>query len=299
MAAEGLRTWRAVQSTSSKTIMVKSNFNEEKCSYQVDIYDGSKLWREAISRDEFCMKCKELNPKVEADYSYLFNQIKCSFENLDISDNNKLDLVIDDVQCKIYFRIKLKGGIPFFWTFDLSEDPSSLTISKEMILPLLSMIGELMQQRKDLFNIISRKDNEIQDYRDQGVVASRKSLETTRIESSKYLEDRPSAKDYLELVEDPLVVFSEESCQRLYRHALEERRRMGESRGPTSLLTKPIERNPEELKTQAIDATFLEPPLPSEDNQGDEMKRRRLIASKLAGKAGDTKAKKKRKNVNL
>ena len=39
------------------------------------------------------------------------------------------------------------------------------------------------------------------------------------------------------------------------------------SQEPTSLLAKPIERNPEELKTQAIDATFLEPPLPSENNQ--------------------------------
>ena len=46
-------------------------------------------------------------------------------------------------------------------------------ISKEMILPLLSMIGDLLQQREDLFNIIARKDNEIQDYKDQGAIASR------------------------------------------------------------------------------------------------------------------------------
>ena len=84
MAAEGLRTWRAVQSTSSKTIMVKSNFNEEKCSYQVDIYDGSKLWREAISRDEFCMKCKVIVDDTDgADKTlpYGSNEI-CSFCSL-------------------------------------------------------------------------------------------------------------------------------------------------------------------------------------------------------------------------
>ena len=48
-----------------------------------------------------------------------------------------------------------------------------------MILPLLSMVGELIQQRNDLFSIIARKDNEIQDYRDQGVVASRSLYQNT------------------------------------------------------------------------------------------------------------------------
>ena len=39
------------------------------------------------------------------------------------------------------------------------------------------------------------------------------------------------------------------------------------SQGPTSLLAKPIEKNPEEVKTQAIDSTLMEPSLSSEDNQ--------------------------------
>ena len=46
-------------------------------------------------------------------------------------------------------------------------------ISQEVVLPLLSMAGELMHQREDLFGIITRKDNEIQDYKDQGAAASR------------------------------------------------------------------------------------------------------------------------------
>lgn len=42
-----------------------------------------------------------------------------------------------------------------------------------MVLPMFVMLGELLHQRKELFDIIQRKDMEIQDYRDQGVTASR------------------------------------------------------------------------------------------------------------------------------
>ena len=58
MAAQLLQGWRTVQSSSDMTFMIKSCFTEEKCNYQLDIFDGSKFWRETMLKDEFCKKCR-------------------------------------------------------------------------------------------------------------------------------------------------------------------------------------------------------------------------------------------------
>ena len=51
-------------------------------------------------------------------------------------------------------------------------------------MPLLSMVGELIQQRKELFNSIAKKDTEIQDYRDQGALTSRSKYQFVCLSSS-------------------------------------------------------------------------------------------------------------------
>ena len=41
------------------------------------------------------------------------------------------------------------------------------------MVPLLAMVGELSRRQKELQEILSRKDKEIKDYRDQGYRVSR------------------------------------------------------------------------------------------------------------------------------
>ena len=61
MAVQRAEGWRTVQSSSNITFLIKSSFNEEGCSYQLHVFDGSKFWREDISKDEFCKKCRVSN----------------------------------------------------------------------------------------------------------------------------------------------------------------------------------------------------------------------------------------------
>ena len=57
--------------------------------------------------------------------------------------------------------------------FDSSSLPPS-QVSNHLITPLLSIIGELCRRQSELIKIISKKDREIQDYKDQGTTVSRR-----------------------------------------------------------------------------------------------------------------------------
>ena len=48
--------------------------------------------------------------------------------------------------------------------------------SKHLIVPLLAMVGELTRRQNELTKIIQNKDKEIDDYKSQGVKASRSEL---------------------------------------------------------------------------------------------------------------------------
>lgn len=52
-------SWRSVKSSDSGIVfMIKPNFNLNTCSYQLDVFDGSKLWREVMHKDKFFERCK-------------------------------------------------------------------------------------------------------------------------------------------------------------------------------------------------------------------------------------------------
>lgn len=50
---------------------------------------------------------------------------------------------------------------------------SSLKVAKHLVEPLTIISAELNRRQQELFYLLERKDREIQDYKDQGVVASR------------------------------------------------------------------------------------------------------------------------------
>ena len=52
-------------------------------------------------------------------------------------------------------------------------------VSNHLITPLLSIIGELCRRRSELMKIIGKKDQEIQDYKEQGMKVSRRRQKVT------------------------------------------------------------------------------------------------------------------------
>lgn len=47
-------------------------------------------------------------------------------------------------------------------------------MKEHVVLPLLSMVGELQRRQEELFKILNRKDYEIQEYRNTGAILSRR-----------------------------------------------------------------------------------------------------------------------------
>lgn len=243
---------------------------------------------------------------MEAGCSYLFDKIKSRCEELDTARSNKVELIRDEITVKIHLRLRLPGGIPFMWTFALSEESSLAYVSKEMILPLLTIIGELGDQRRELCRIIEKKDREIQDYKDQGVTVSRRNFETAPFKSSEYIAERLESKKLLDAIKDPLNVFSETTCQELFRSVLHEARRVPDPKFSTTLVmassigaTSDTTDISEGVQPQALPSSI---PLQCDPQENDvtEHTRREVIAKRLARKASRSAAKRKKsKMLNL
>ena len=54
-------------------------------------------------------------------------------------------------------------------------------LTDHLIMPLLSMVGELSRRQSELIKLLGRKDREIQDYKDHGATVSRSREPTVHV----------------------------------------------------------------------------------------------------------------------
>uniref|UniRef100_A0A3B5LY17 Nonhomologous end-joining factor 1 n=1 Tax=Xiphophorus couchianus TaxID=32473 RepID=A0A3B5LY17_9TELE len=87
--------------------------------------------------------------------------------------------------------LKLKSelaGLPFHWEFRCSPAPVAL-VCAQLVRPLLAMSRLLHRQLEEQGELLARKDQEIQDYRENGATLSRERLQTDVFNKQLYTED--------------------------------------------------------------------------------------------------------------
>ncbi|XP_047211913.1 non-homologous end-joining factor 1 isoform X3 [Girardinichthys multiradiatus] len=89
----------------------------------------------------------------------------------------------------ITLRLKSElAGLPFYWEFHCSPAPVAL-VCVQLVRPLLAMSRLLQRQVEHLEDLLVRKDEEIQDYRENGATLSRERLQTDIFDKQPYAED--------------------------------------------------------------------------------------------------------------
>ncbi|XP_065054000.1 non-homologous end-joining factor 1-like isoform X3 [Rhopilema esculentum] len=197
-------------------LMINSNFVQKELTYNINAFDGSHFWQESVTKKDFLKKCKELNPKIEANLDYIFNEIKTKCDELSCKEKFNVYKEQDDTALRILLKFKLSQEVPFSWRFDLAKMSNNSLIAQNMLLSLFSIIGELSKRQNELFSIIEKKDVEIQDMKDQGATPSRRNLETELFVSSTFLQQRFQSEEFSEVVANPIKAFTDEHCQKLF-----------------------------------------------------------------------------------
>ncbi|XP_065054002.1 non-homologous end-joining factor 1-like isoform X4 [Rhopilema esculentum] len=247
-------------------LMINSNFVQKELTYNINAFDGSHFWQESVTKKDFLKKCKELNPKIEANLDYIFNEIKTK---------------CDELSCKEKFNV--------------------YKIAQNMLLSLFSIIGELSKRQNELFSIIEKKDVEIQDMKDQGATPSRRNLETELFVSSTFLQQRFQSEEFSEVVANPIKAFTDEHCQKLFGKVVLRRQ---DGKMSSHDRVKEQDTDQEVTSNTSTQMTSLADEEGStstclHQNSDEDLTRREIIEKKLAEKASGTRSKPKRKKINL
>ncbi|KAJ9591395.1 hypothetical protein L9F63_002001 [Diploptera punctata] len=183
--------------------------------YTIFISNLIKIWAEELTIDNFYQRCKKLNPLMEGEQETLTEWI-LSLLNSDSIANIKL-MECDDSQV-LEIRSKL-SGVPFVFKFYL--DPvSSEMFYEEMTLPLIFMIQQLQSQKNKLFDLLKKKDVEINEYKMEGAQLSRKNIETAAFNIKQFEESCSNISIPIDIVKQPLIFFTHE-IQTLYADILQ------------------------------------------------------------------------------
>eukprot|EP00795_Rhopilema_esculentum_P014565 gene14565-5637_t len=237
------------------------------------------LTPESWSIKEASSYFQELNPKIEANLDYIFNEIKTKCDELSCKEKFNVYKEQDDTALRILLKFKLSQEVPFSWRFDLAKMSNNSLIAQNMLLSLFSIIGELSKRQNELFSIIEKKDVEIQDMKDQGATPSRRNLETELFVSSTFLQQRFQSEAGVKEQDTDQEVTSNTSTQMTS---------LADEEGSTSTC---LHQNSEIFKSVLISNL--------RHSKDEDLTRREIIEKKLAEKASGTRSKPKRKKINL
>eukprot|EP00794_Sanderia_malayensis_P003541 gene3541-4044_t len=171
----------------------------------------------------------------------------------------------------------------------------------------MSMLCEYQRREAELVKILENKDMEIQDYKDQGILPSRKHIETSRFDAKAFKKNSVTTKVIADASEKPLSAFISSESINLYGEILKQssisrQEYLLESiQGHDLTETYPTQPIMEHVEETLCLSHATHASKSSKSFQDDELKRRGLIEKRLAEQKlrDESKQKKSRKIKNL
>ncbi|XP_043965315.1 non-homologous end-joining factor 1 [Gambusia affinis] len=169
-------------------LLAKSWFGHTE--YCVMLTDMQGVWEERMDTAAIECRAQELNRRLRAAVQAFFSHLREAAEPwlLGGGTGNSQMFVW---RCDGVVTLKLKSelaGLPFHWEFHCSPAPVALACV-QLVRPLLVMSRLLHRQLEELGELLARKDEEIQDYRENGATLSRERLQTEVFNKQLYTED--------------------------------------------------------------------------------------------------------------
>ncbi|KAL8571021.1 hypothetical protein ACOMHN_037881 [Nucella lapillus] len=212
--------WQSIDVDGEK-LLIKMKFSDK--SYEVLITDLTSFWHESLEEKTLKKRIEKLNPSIEAPITKILDQIKQNVDKpgketvLSVKfkavDNGGDD---DEQQMMLLTITSTLAGMPFVWKFHASPADSAMA-RDHLTVPLLAMVSELFRRQRELVTILGAKDKEIDDYKAQGVRASRKYLETTKFDSIAFKNSMTTSKGFEDQVKNLETATFDANGQELYR----------------------------------------------------------------------------------
>ncbi|XP_007575365.1 non-homologous end-joining factor 1 isoform X2 [Poecilia formosa] len=235
-------------------LLTKSWFGNAE--YHVLLTDMQGVWEERMDAAAIEHRAQELNRRLRATVQAFFSHLREAAEPwLSGGGGGEAQMCVWRRDGVMTLKLKSElAGLPFHWEFRCGPAPVSL-VCAQLVRPLLAMSRLLHRQVEELGELLARKDEEIQDYRENGATLSRERLQTDVFNKQLYTEDFIQ-KNLPVLRSDPSDTpgFNAD-LQQLYsavtarRAALHKRRRPQETHGDPDR-TEPPEPEPPEPPAQ-------------------------------------------------
>ncbi|KAL4635787.1 non-homologous end-joining factor 1 [Arapaima gigas] len=176
-------------------LLVKSCFGDTV--YRLLLSDMQNVWEEQVDATVIQNRAQELNKRLHAPVDAFFSHL-CTVARPLLAGEASTELVENGVQPSItllclrpdLLTLQLKSelaGVPFYWEFRCMQS-SIPVVCSQLVRPLLAVSRVLQKQVMELATLLSRKDVEIQDYRESGAVLSRGRLHTECFDLQHYQE---------------------------------------------------------------------------------------------------------------
>lgn len=213
--------WQSLK-VDDRTYLIKYCFSQD--SYEILITDLTNFWYESISDAALKKRVKKLNPGIEAPLTRILDQIQSVVDKNQDGSEKSLKVAFKDDAEEGEQRMLLTisshlAGMPFTWNFHCRPAEKTLA-SEHLIIPLLAMVGELTRRQKELIKIIQTKDKEIDDYKSQGVKASRKHIETQEFVETAFEMNMMTSKNFENQMRGQGLSAFDAKGQDLYRQVM-------------------------------------------------------------------------------
>ncbi|XP_038158248.1 non-homologous end-joining factor 1 isoform X2 [Cyprinodon tularosa] len=162
-------------------------------AYRILLTDMQSVWEEKIEAAAVEKRAQELNRRLRASAAAFFSHL-CEVAQPCLSGGQQTG---GEVQMSVNrqqdgdLTLRLKSelaGLPFYWEFRCSPAPVAL-VCAHLVRPLLAMSRLLQSHVEQLEDLLFRKDEEIQDYQENGATLSRERLQTEVFDKQTYSED--------------------------------------------------------------------------------------------------------------
>ncbi|KAG5833932.1 hypothetical protein ANANG_G00281150 [Anguilla anguilla] len=175
-------------------LLAKSCFADT--AYRLLLSDLQCVWEEEMDTAAIDGRAQALNRRLTAPVSAFFSHL-CSVacprlagggegefeESADVAEFS-----LQRSQGRLDIRLKSElAGMPFYWEFRCTPAPVKVVCS-HLVQPLLAVSRVLQRQVGELGALLTRKDAEIQEYKESGAVLSRARLKTEVFEEQSYRE---------------------------------------------------------------------------------------------------------------
>ncbi|XP_064397953.1 non-homologous end-joining factor 1-like [Halichondria panicea] len=263
----------------------------EGSSYHVMLSDLCTIWEETLASDDILQRSKELNRNIEAPLLVILKRIGDNVSSNEPGSSFALPSSTPSHPHTLTLSLTTTlASLPFQWNFNL-EQAAPKSMGAQLVAPLLRMVGELTHRGEELAQILTLKDKEIQDYKEQGARVSRKHFETAPFVEESFATEMTSSSAFPARALHSFSVISNPSVQCLYGDIAKARRWAERNDGVIEEVSDPP------VSAAAVMSSLTSPvkkPPPESPSKEDEEARRRELERKLESEKQKPKKKKRK-----